>query len=49
MAKVEVYEMLGFVGDKGAKVAAHNAMPGWAFAFVELYHLLEASFEEKRE
>lgn len=39
VTEVEVYEVLGFVGDEGSEVAAYDAMPGWAFAFVELVGL----------
>lgn len=44
MAKVKVYEVFGFVGDKGAEVAANDAMPGGAFAFIKLFGVLEGSF-----
>jgi len=36
VAKVEVDEVFGFVGDEGSEVAAYDAVPGWAFALIEL-------------
>lgn len=36
MAQVEVYEVLCLMCDKRAKVAADDAVPGWALALVEL-------------
>ena len=36
LAKVEVDEVLGLVGDIGAEVAANNAMPGRVVLLVEL-------------
>jgi hypothetical protein len=36
VTEVEVYEVLGFVGDKGAEVAPYDAMPGWAFSLIKL-------------
>ena len=35
LAKIEVYEVLGFVRDIGAKVAAHNTMPCRVILLVE--------------
>ena len=40
MAQIEVNEVLGFVGDEGAKIASYDAVPGWPFALVELYELV---------
>jgi len=37
MAKVEVYKVFGFVGDKGAEVAANDTMPGRPFTFIKLF------------
>jgi hypothetical protein len=42
VAQVEVDEVLGFVGDEGAKIASYDAVPGWPFALVELYEVLLA-------
>jgi hypothetical protein len=36
VAEIEVDEVFGLMGDKGPEVAPNNAMPGWAFPFVEL-------------
>ena len=36
LSKIEVDEVLGLVGDVGAEVTAHNAVPGWVVLFVEL-------------
>ena len=36
LAKVEVDEVLGLVGDIGSEIAAHNAMPGGVVLLVEL-------------
>jgi hypothetical protein len=36
VAQVEVDKVLSLVGNKGSEVAAYNAVPGWAFALVEL-------------
>merc|ERR1719181_254081 len=36
LAEVEVDEVLRLVGDIGAEVTAHNAVPGWVVLLVEL-------------
>ena len=36
LTKVEVNEVLGLVGDIGAEVAAHDAVPGGVVLLVEL-------------
>jgi hypothetical protein len=40
VAQVEVDEVLGLVGDEGAEIASHDAVPGRAFPLVELYGIL---------
>lgn len=40
MAEVEVDEMLRLVGDEASEVAADNAMPGRALAFIKLWKRL---------
>jgi len=37
LSKVEVDEVLGLVGDVGAKVAAHDAVPGGVVLLVKLF------------
>jgi hypothetical protein len=36
VTKVKVYEVLGFVSDKGAEVSADDAVPGWTSSIIEL-------------
>jgi hypothetical protein len=36
MAKVEVDEVFGFVGNEGSEISAYNAVPCWAFTLIEL-------------
>ena len=35
LSKVEVDEVLGFVGNIGSEIAAYDAMPGWVVLLVE--------------
>lgn len=35
LTEIEVDEVLGFVGDIGTKVSAHDTMPSWVILFIE--------------
>jgi hypothetical protein len=37
VAKVEVDEVLGLVGNEGAEIAPYDAVPGRSFPLIELY------------